>query len=107
MQNQETCCNIQDAQLLISATIENAAGGDRHVQRWMCREAYIKNQHANCKRGLDNLHQEVNADRVEAEAALRVLAEMHQHRLQACIMQIASVGSVHAAGLNMANNLDV
>lgn len=73
----------------------------------MCRGAYIKNQHANCKRGLDNLHQEVNADRVEAEAALRVLAEMHQHRLQACIMQIASVGSVHAAGLNMANNRDV
>lgn len=49
------------------------------------RGAYIDNEHDDGKRGFDHLHQEVDADRVKAEAALRILAQVHQHRLQPCI----------------------
>lgn len=65
-----------------------------------CWDAYIKYKHANGKRGFDNLHQEVDADRIEAELALRILAQVHQHWLQACNMQTAPVGGINAANVH-------
>ena len=54
------------------------------IQSHACREPHVKNEHANGKYGLYNFHQEVDADWVEAEFALRVFAQVHQHRLESC-----------------------
>lgn len=39
--------------------------------------AYIEYEHDDGKYGFDHLHQEVDADRIEAEGALRILAQVH------------------------------
>ena len=46
---------------------------------------YIYDEHGNGKCGFYNFHEEVDADRIEAEAALRVLAQVYQHWLEPCI----------------------
>lgn len=76
-------------------------------QRSRIREAYIKYEHANRKCGLDDLYQEVDADRIEAEVALRILAQVHQHRLQTCNMQRPICENIDAAGLHTTNTHNV
>jgi len=54
--------------------VKHAIG--RHVA------AYIEDQHCNGKGGLDNLHQEVDADRIKAEFSFCIFAHVYKHRLQ-------------------------